>query len=227
MALIWPVPQPHLGTFLSLSNWGTSFFPPFFIMKECGLTFIFISHSLHPTRLLSLHVLLGLFVSCALLTRSCSLSLSLSLTLSDLEVGEWQPDSSSGATSRVLSYTIALNNPLGPKTAPVVETQVGPWQTPNPVFTFIIWPFGTQALLKADTPYLAWTGVQLSLSSNVVVSWGSLLKKLVLFLSLWWRCRETRQRTVKSWPTGRSSPDMTVTNGLPLKGIILFIVWYI
>ncbi|XP_056261850.1 protein Aster-A isoform X2 [Pseudoliparis swirei] len=41
----------------------------------------------------------------------------------DLEVGEWQPDSSSGATSRVLSYTIALNNPLGPKTAPVVETQ--------------------------------------------------------------------------------------------------------
>uniref|UniRef100_A0A8C2ZJD4 GRAM domain containing 1A n=1 Tax=Cyclopterus lumpus TaxID=8103 RepID=A0A8C2ZJD4_CYCLU len=41
----------------------------------------------------------------------------------DLSVGEWQPDSSSGTTSRVLSYTIALNNPLGPKTAPVVETQ--------------------------------------------------------------------------------------------------------
>ncbi|XP_062421427.1 protein Aster-A isoform X2 [Pungitius pungitius] len=41
----------------------------------------------------------------------------------DLLVGEWQPDSSSGTTSRVLSYTIALNNPLGPKTAPVVETQ--------------------------------------------------------------------------------------------------------
>ncbi|XP_022067717.1 protein Aster-A isoform X2 [Acanthochromis polyacanthus] len=41
----------------------------------------------------------------------------------DLSVGEWQPDSSSGNTSRVLSYTIALNNPLGPKTAPVVETQ--------------------------------------------------------------------------------------------------------
>ncbi|XP_074508760.1 protein Aster-A isoform X4 [Sebastes fasciatus] len=41
----------------------------------------------------------------------------------DLAVGEWQQDSSSGSTSRVLSYTIALNNPLGPKTAPVVETQ--------------------------------------------------------------------------------------------------------
>nr|XP_043874033.1 protein Aster-A-like isoform X1 [Solea senegalensis] len=41
----------------------------------------------------------------------------------DLLVGEWQQDSSSGNTTRVLSYTIALNNPLGPKTAPVVETQ--------------------------------------------------------------------------------------------------------
>ncbi|XP_068179034.1 protein Aster-A isoform X2 [Antennarius striatus] len=41
----------------------------------------------------------------------------------DLSVGEWQQDSSSGNTSRVLSYTITLNNPLGPKTAPVVETQ--------------------------------------------------------------------------------------------------------
>lgn len=41
----------------------------------------------------------------------------------DLSVGEWQQDGSSGTTSRVLSYTIALNNPLGPKTAPVVETQ--------------------------------------------------------------------------------------------------------
>ncbi|XP_076004584.1 protein Aster-A isoform X2 [Genypterus blacodes] len=41
----------------------------------------------------------------------------------DLSVGEWQLDSSSGSTSRVLCYTIALNNPLGPKTAPVEETQ--------------------------------------------------------------------------------------------------------
>ncbi|KAM6995400.1 protein Aster-A isoform 2-T2 [Tautogolabrus adspersus] len=41
----------------------------------------------------------------------------------ELSVGEWQQDSSSGTSSRVLSYTIALNNPLGPKTAPVVETQ--------------------------------------------------------------------------------------------------------
>ncbi|XP_061737893.1 protein Aster-A isoform X2 [Nerophis ophidion] len=41
----------------------------------------------------------------------------------ELTVGKWQQDASSGSTSRVLSYTIALNNPLGPKTAPVVETQ--------------------------------------------------------------------------------------------------------
>lgn len=51
--------------------------------------------------------------------------LSLSpLVQSDLSVGEWQQDGNSGNTSRVLSYTISLNNPLGPKTAPVVETQV-------------------------------------------------------------------------------------------------------
>ncbi|KAI1894795.1 hypothetical protein AGOR_G00119420 [Albula goreensis] len=41
----------------------------------------------------------------------------------DLNVRDWQQDNSSGNTSRVLSYTIAINNPLGPKTAPVVETQ--------------------------------------------------------------------------------------------------------
>uniref|UniRef100_A0A3B3V834 GRAM domain containing 1A n=1 Tax=Poecilia latipinna TaxID=48699 RepID=A0A3B3V834_9TELE len=41
----------------------------------------------------------------------------------NLSVGEWQQDGASGTSSRVLSYTIALNNPLGPKTAPVVETQ--------------------------------------------------------------------------------------------------------
>ncbi|XP_072316216.1 protein Aster-A isoform X2 [Eucyclogobius newberryi] len=41
----------------------------------------------------------------------------------DLSVGEWQQDDSTGSTSRILSYTITLNNPLGPKTAPVVETQ--------------------------------------------------------------------------------------------------------
>uniref|UniRef100_A0A4W5KKT3 GRAM domain containing 1A n=1 Tax=Hucho hucho TaxID=62062 RepID=A0A4W5KKT3_9TELE len=41
----------------------------------------------------------------------------------DLSVCEWQQDSCSGNTNRILSYTIAINNPLGPKTAPVVETQ--------------------------------------------------------------------------------------------------------
>uniref|UniRef100_A0A8C7MC81 Protein Aster-A n=1 Tax=Oncorhynchus kisutch TaxID=8019 RepID=A0A8C7MC81_ONCKI len=41
----------------------------------------------------------------------------------DLSVREWQQDSCTGNTNRILSYTIAINNPLGPKTAPVVETQ--------------------------------------------------------------------------------------------------------
>ncbi|XP_072538849.1 protein Aster-A [Salminus brasiliensis] len=41
----------------------------------------------------------------------------------DLSVQDWQQDVSSGNSIRVLSYTIAINNPLGPKTAPVVETQ--------------------------------------------------------------------------------------------------------
>ncbi|XP_065154706.1 protein Aster-A isoform X1 [Paramisgurnus dabryanus] len=41
----------------------------------------------------------------------------------DLSVHGWQHDSSTACSSRVLSYTIAINNPLGPKTAPVVETQ--------------------------------------------------------------------------------------------------------
>ncbi|MGH0159226.1 UNVERIFIED_CONTAM: hypothetical protein FKN15_069521 [Acipenser sinensis] len=40
----------------------------------------------------------------------------------DLALNDWQQDNS-GISSRVLSYTIAINNPLGPKTAPVVETQ--------------------------------------------------------------------------------------------------------
>ncbi|CAL8336620.1 unnamed protein product [Gadus morhua 'NCC'] len=40
----------------------------------------------------------------------------------DLTVGEWQLDAV-GNSSRVLSYTISINNPLGPKTAPVVDTQ--------------------------------------------------------------------------------------------------------
>ncbi|XP_058231930.1 protein Aster-A isoform X1 [Hemibagrus wyckioides] len=44
-------------------------------------------------------------------------------SFTDLSVQEWQKDSSSGISTRVLSYTIAINNPLGPKTAPVVETQ--------------------------------------------------------------------------------------------------------
>ena len=47
----------------------------------------------------------------------------VSLLSADLTVGEWQLDGA-GNSSRVLSYTISINNPLGPKTAPVVDTQV-------------------------------------------------------------------------------------------------------
>lgn len=153
--MIWPVATPvggsaHLGTLFS-SNWGISFS---FFMKEHGLT-------------LSLSVSLSLFhltESCGVFSFPCTMSQPLlsfgpliftkslgefslswlarvlhlfSLPLSDLSVGEWQQDSSSGNTSRVLSYTIALNNPLGPKTAPVVETQVSPWQT-LAFFSFVI-----------------------------------------------------------------------------------------
>lgn len=156
--LIWPVAAPvggpaRLGTLCS-SNWGISFFLSFFFTKERGLTLSFslslpssplnlvvsllfiYKFSTSPFALSFSQNLLGRFVSCSLSTCSCSPSL-FSLSLSDLSVGEWQQDSSSGNTSRVLSYTIALNNPLGPKTAPVVETQVSPWQTPT-LFSFII-----------------------------------------------------------------------------------------
>ncbi|KAM9299187.1 protein Aster-A [Gastrophryne carolinensis] len=40
----------------------------------------------------------------------------------DIIVNPWVRDSS-GKQSRILNYTIPINNPLGPKTAPVVETQ--------------------------------------------------------------------------------------------------------
>lgn len=70
-----------------------------------------------------LHVCFFFFFFLIYLSRLRLPSLS-PLVQSDLSVGEWQPDGNSGTTSRVLSYTIALNNPLGPKTAPVVETQV-------------------------------------------------------------------------------------------------------
>ncbi|XP_040277840.1 protein Aster-A isoform X2 [Bufo bufo] len=41
----------------------------------------------------------------------------------DIVVNPWVPDSS-GKQSRIISYTIPINNPLGPKTANVVETQM-------------------------------------------------------------------------------------------------------
>ncbi|XP_069805083.1 protein Aster-A isoform X2 [Dendropsophus ebraccatus] len=40
----------------------------------------------------------------------------------DIVVNPWAPDSS-GKQSRVINYTIPINNPLGPKSAPAVETQ--------------------------------------------------------------------------------------------------------
>ncbi|XP_044138468.1 protein Aster-A isoform X4 [Bufo gargarizans] len=41
----------------------------------------------------------------------------------DIVVNPWVPDSS-GKQSRIITYTIPINNPLGPKTANVVETQM-------------------------------------------------------------------------------------------------------
>ncbi|XP_075696544.1 protein Aster-A isoform X2 [Rhinoderma darwinii] len=41
----------------------------------------------------------------------------------DIVVNPWAPDSS-GKQSRVINYTIPINNPLGPKSAPAVETQM-------------------------------------------------------------------------------------------------------
>ncbi|KAM3921170.1 protein Aster-A isoform 2-T2 [Leptodactylus fuscus] len=40
----------------------------------------------------------------------------------DIVINPWSPDSS-GKQSRVINYTIPINNPLGPKSAPAVETQ--------------------------------------------------------------------------------------------------------
>ena len=161
-SFIWLVTTPVggpacLGTLCS-SNWGISFFlflfffyegawidpllfslslclslSPFHQAESCGLA---PSHWQIP--LLSFCFLVftkSLETFCLLFPPELLMFCLFSLPLSDLSVGEWQQDSSSGNTSRVLSYTIALNNPLGPKTAPVVETQVSPWQT---VFFFLV-----------------------------------------------------------------------------------------
>lgn len=78
-------------------------------------------------------------------TMSLFLTLSCSVSVSDLSVQDWQQDVSSGNSIRVLSYTIAINNPLGPKTAPVVETQVGQlnqhwfFTNKNVVWCFLVW----------------------------------------------------------------------------------------
>lgn len=155
LELIWPVATPvgspaRLGTLCS-SNWGISFFfffffegvwisvslslsfQPLWLSWSFSFWFIKFSTSLvlsyfHKITWDFLHLVLSWFAHVLCL---------FSLSLLDLSVGEWQHDSSSGSTSRVLSYTIALNNPLGPKTAPVVETQVSPWQTPA-FFSLII-----------------------------------------------------------------------------------------
>lgn len=93
----------------------------------CPLTFAY-SLSTSPVSSLSCfhRISFGFFkIHFFLFSLPCLRLPSLSpLVQSDLSVGEWQQDGNSGNTSRVLSYTISLNNPLGPKTAPVVETQV-------------------------------------------------------------------------------------------------------
>lgn len=132
-----PVGGPAgLGTLFS-SNWGI--FSPLFFHKGTWIESLFsLSASLSPFLLnescevfFSFHLqILNLSFHSVIFSKSpgnlvCLDSLMFSVSfLSDLSVGEWQQDSNSGHTSRVLSYTIALNNPLGPKTAPVVETQV-------------------------------------------------------------------------------------------------------
>ncbi|XP_051776765.1 protein Aster-A isoform X4 [Erpetoichthys calabaricus] len=42
--------------------------------------------------------------------------------MTELTVNEWQQDNS-GSSSRVISYNIGINKPVGPKTAPSIETQ--------------------------------------------------------------------------------------------------------
>lgn len=138
----WEHCSALIGAFLSLFLWRSMDWPSlsvslslFHLTESCGV-FSFPCTMSQP--LLSFGPLiftksLGEF-SLSWLARVLHL---FSLPLSDLSVGEWQQDSSSGNTSRVLSYTIALNNPLGPKTAPVVETQVSPWQT-LAFFSFVI-----------------------------------------------------------------------------------------
>ena len=155
-SFIWPVTTPvggpaRLGTLCS-SNWGISFFLFLWESVDWPSPFLSLSlslclclspfHQAESCGLVPSHWQILLLSFCfPVFTKSLETFLSLvpyrlahvlclfSLPLSDLSVGEWQQDSSSGNTSRVLSYTIALNNPLGPKTAPVVETQVCPWQT--------------------------------------------------------------------------------------------------
>lgn len=101
--------------------------PPFHLTESCEVFFFFclFIYKFSISAVLSLsnfHKMPWEFS----LSRLTNVLHLFSLPLSDLSVGEWQQDSNSGNTSRVLSYTIALNNPLGPKTAPVVETQVSP-----------------------------------------------------------------------------------------------------
>uniref|UniRef100_A0A672MCF5 GRAM domain containing 1A n=1 Tax=Sinocyclocheilus grahami TaxID=75366 RepID=A0A672MCF5_SINGR len=83
----------------------------------------------------------------------------------DLSVHEWQQDSSSGNSSRVLSYTIAINNPLGPKTAPVVETQVGPHRSfalflSQLVSSDICYRKQPWSLVKALIEKNTWSGIE-------------------------------------------------------------------
>ncbi|XP_039626610.1 protein Aster-A isoform X4 [Polypterus senegalus] len=42
--------------------------------------------------------------------------------MTELAVNEWQQDNS-GSSSRIISYNIGINKPVGPKTAPSIETQ--------------------------------------------------------------------------------------------------------
>ena len=42
----------------------------------------------------------------------------------DLKIGEWTKNAQTGKMERLMTYVLALTNPLGPKTAPTIEKQV-------------------------------------------------------------------------------------------------------
>lgn len=62
----------------------------------------------------------------------------------DLNLNEWHTDKSSGVKSRQVSYTVALNHSMGPKSCGVTEKQVQKLKKPiklKKVLTFFVFGF--------------------------------------------------------------------------------------